>query len=176
MADGSRMGAVTSEYRSLEHVAMDAAEYPAEILEGASSGLILFAAAFLGRNDAVHFAEAGVPNVTLVDVDEERLAEMRALYRDDSWRWLGGFDAWEVARAAREEGVKYDVVSVDTFTGDAEERSLASLNLWTAIAGRVVTVTASWDSGYRIPSGWRSSVLWRSARVYWLVLERERET
>jgi hypothetical protein len=160
-------------YPSLEHVAIEKRPYPAELLEGCQSGLVLFAAAFLGHNDAIHFAEAGVPNVTLVDVDGERLEEMRGLYRDPSWEWLEA-DAWDVARDARRLDAKFDAVSVDTFTGAALERSLGDLELWTSIARRVVTVTATRDSSYRVPRHWRSRVLGRSSLAYWLILEPDR--
>lgn len=150
---------------------MDSRPYPVELLEETSSALILFAAAFLGHNDAVHFAEAGVPDVTLVDIDGERLEEMRALYRDDRWRWITG-DAWEMAEAAQASHERWDVVSVDTFHGDAEERSLGNLASWTSIARRAVVVSAAAGAIYHVPAGWGSRLLRRSSSAYWLILER----
>jgi hypothetical protein len=155
---------------TLEHVAQDAQMYPVELLEGRSNGLLLFAAAFLGVNDAIHFAIAGL-DATLVDVDAARLEEMRALYRDDRWRWIVG-DAWAFAREARDAGAKWDVVSVDTFTGDAERRSLDDLEAWTSLARHAVTVTATRDAAYRVPRRWTARILPRSPSAYWLVLER----
>lgn len=160
-------------YPTLEHVARDAGAYPVELVEDADSALILFAAAFMGRNDAIHFATEGVRDVTLVDIDAGRLELMRALYRDDDWVWRAG-DAWEVARELAEAGRKFDVVSVDTFTGEAEEKSLGSLGLWTSLANDAVVVTASSDSAYRAPAGWSTRIVWRSLHVYWLVLEDAR--
>jgi len=160
-------------YPSLEHVALEARPYPRDLLAGCESGLVLFAAAFLGHNDAIHFAEAGVPNVTLVDVDGARLEEMQDLYRDPTWTWLEA-DAWDVAHSAHRLEAKFDAVSVDTFTGAALERSLGDLELWTSIAGRFVTVTATRDSSYRVPRHWRSRVLARSTLAYWLILEPNR--
>lgn len=160
-------------YPSLEHVAMEKRPYPAELLEGCESGLCLFAAAFLGHNDAIHFAEAGVPDVTLVDVDGERLREMNELYRDKRWTFAES-DAFAFARFARQLGSKWDAVSVDTFTGSALERSLGDLEQWTSIARRFVTVTATRDASYRLPRGWRSRIVWRSSAAYWLVLEPAR--
>lgn len=161
-------------YPSLEHVAIDASVFPIDVLEGAESGLVLFAAAFLGRNDAIHYAEAGVPDVTLVDIDGERLEEMRALYRSPSWEWLER-DAFAFAREAREAGRVWDVVSVDTFTGEALERSVGDLEAWTSIARRAVVVTSRRTSAYVIPDGWRSRRVKRSVLVEWLVLERLEE-
>ena len=160
-------------YPSLEHVAMEKRPYPAELLAGCESGLCLFAAAFLGHNDVIHFAEAGIPDVTLVDVDGERLREMNELYRDKRWQFIEA-DAFGFARASRILGTKWDAVSVDTFTGSALERSLGDLEQWTSIARRFVTVTATRDASYRVPRGWRSSIHWRSTDAYWLVLEPDR--
>lgn len=157
-------------YPSLEHVAMAARAYPTEILEGRRTGLVLFAAAFLGHNDAIHFADAGL-ETTCVDVDGERLEEMRALYRDESWRWIER-DAWDFAREAAEDGELYDVVSADTFTGAAMERSLSDLETWTTIARYAVTVTATRQATFRLPKHWRMRAVERSPNAYWLVLER----
>lgn len=158
-------------YPSLEHVAMEKCRYPAELLEGAESGLILFAAAFLGRNDAIHFAEAGVPNVTLVDIDGERLREMADLYRDPTWTFSEA-DAFAFARFARLVGSKWDVVSVDTFTGTATDRSLNELEQWTEIANRAVVATIA-GAGAVVPSGWTWSIVEREGPTdaNWLVLE-----
>lgn len=165
------MGSLTvTEYPTLEHVARDAGAYPVELVEAADSALILFAAAFMGRNDAIHFATEGVRDVTLVDLDAGRLEMMRGLYRDEGWKWIAG-DAWEVARELAEAGERFDVVSVDTFTGEAEEKSLGSLGLWTSLANEAVVATASSDSAYRVPTGWSTRIVWRSLHVYWLVLE-----
>src|SRR3990172_9872911 len=111
---------------TLEHVAMQARPYPTELLEGCETGLVLFAAAFLGHNDAIHFAEAGI-TTSCVDIDSEGLAEMRELY-PDSWAFVT-VDAWHFAEACASEGVQWDAVSVDTFSGDATRRSLDSLEL-----------------------------------------------
>ena len=60
----------------------DRASYPTHLLEGCETGLCLFAAAFLGQNDAAHFEEAGVLT-TCVDIDAERLGQMSFYYPKD---------------------------------------------------------------------------------------------
>jgi hypothetical protein len=162
------MGAVT--YPSLGHVAMQARPYPTHVLEGCETGLCLFAAAFLGHNDAVHFAQAGLRTLC-VDIDEERLHEMERLYPSD---W--GFhvsDAWEFARSVSAAPVA-DVVSADPFTGDTMQRVLASLELWCSLARKAVIVGVTLDltGSYTTPSGWNASLFHRANNVYWLVLER----
>jgi hypothetical protein len=162
------MGAVT--YPTLEHVAQQARPYPTHVLEGCETGLVLFAAAFLGHNDAIHFAEAGL-RALCVDVDEGRLREMEQLY-PAAWGFHAA-DAWEFARNVRTRPI-VDVVSVDPFTGDAMERAVSSLELWCSLARRAVVVGITLDltRGYATPSGWHASLFHRANNVYWLVLER----
>lgn len=157
------------QYPTLEHVAQSARPYPTELLEGAKTGLLLFAAGFLGHNDGVHFAEAGIV-ADAVDVDELRLEAMRKLYPPE-WRFHL-VDAFDFARAHVGRR-KWDVVSVDTFTGDVMSRSLDLLRLWTGLANRAVTVTVTAGEPYVLPRGWTSWLYPRSTSVYWLVLERE---
>ena len=164
------MGNVT--YATLEHVAEQARPYPAHLLDGCETGLVLFAAAFLGHNDAIHFAEAGL-ETTCTDIDESRLDEMRAIY-PDSWTFHNA-DAWAFAQAAKREELAWDAVSVDTFTGTLMEMALDSLALWTSIANRVVTVTITVPviDEIKVPLGWETSLYPRSRSVAWLTLERE---
>lgn len=166
------MGSVT--YPTLEHVAMEARPYPAHLLDGCETGLCLFAAAFLGHNDAIHMAEAGMV-VMCVDTNGERLSEMEALY-PSSWTFLT-HDAWKFAETWTHKTPWWDVVSVDTFTGDAMLRSLTSLSLWTSLARKAVTVTITHDAlalldAYALPDGWKTSTFERASGVYWLVLEK----
>lgn len=157
------------QYDTIEHVAMQARPYPSHLLPQEGSALALCAAAFLGHNDVVHFAEAGM-RVVCVDRDAERLEEMKRLYPDD-WTFACD-DAWGFAERAYTLGMTWDVVSVDTFTGDMEFRSLQSLELWCSLARKFVTVTASRGSMWLIPRGWRSSLYERSSDVNWLTLEK----
>lgn len=163
-------------YPTLEHVAQEARPYPDHLLADCATGLALFAAAFVGHNDAIHFALAGMRG-TCVDVDDEGLDRMRAIYPED---WEFAFsDAWSFAKRAIGFGERWDVVSVDTFTGDSMERSLRSLDLWTGLARRVVTVTLKVDDpdsgpiSRLVPRGWRWSLYPRASSVYWLTLERD---
>lgn len=156
------MGAVT-----LERVAMQARPYPDGLLEQCDTGLVLFAAAFLGWNDAVHFALNEV-RTTCVDVDGDRLHEMQRIYPAD-WQWHVD-DAWHWAQAAVNIGQRFDAVSCDTFTGDAMRRSLNTLDLWCSLARRLVTVTYTDGVGYDTPDGWQATLHERAAGVHWLTL------
>ena len=127
----------------LQKIAEQARSYPGHLLPQHGTGLCLFSAAFLGWNDAIHFARRQL-TTTCVDIDADKLIEMKALYPDD-WQFIDT-DAFEFAEGAWTIGAMWDAVSVDTFTGDIEERSLKSLDLWCGIARTVVTATCSKDS------------------------------
>jgi hypothetical protein len=162
------VGVVT--YPTLEHIAQEARPYPAHLLEGCETGLLLFAAAFLGHNDAIHFAEAGMRCVC-IDTDAKRLREMRELYPED-WTFLPD-NAWHFANVATGKTM-FDAVSVDTFTGDQMRRSLESLELWCSLARDLVTVTITDDmfGKYDCPERWQPSLFHRANDVHWLVLTR----
>jgi hypothetical protein len=154
----------------LDAISRVARPYPADMLPKGGTGLCLFAAAFLGHNDAIHMARRDM-HVTCVDVDSGRLNEMSRLY-PANWHWYP-MDAWEFAEQARRDGWTWDVVSVDTFTGDATDRSLGTLDLWCSLAARAVTVTLSTGQDYTYPDGWRPSLFRRSDLADWLVLRRD---
>ena len=150
----------------LDAISRVARPYPAYLLPEGGTGLCLFAAAFLGHNDAIHMARAEM-TVTLVDISE-RVMEMAHIY--DADYYYG--DAWGFAEYNARSGESWDVVSVDTFTGDTERRSLDSLDLWCSLARTAVTVTHSNGSEYVTPDGWTDELFPRSSDVNWLVLTR----
>lgn len=152
----------------LDALSRDAREYPAHLLRESGEGLCLFAARFFGINDAIHMARADM-DLTLVDVSP-RVLEMAAMY--DCAAVHG--DAWEYAQAMREDGQTWDAVSVDTYTGDATNRSLRELDLWCSLARDVVTCTHVNGQPYAVPDGWTEGFVERNPRggVNWLVLTR----
>lgn len=155
----------------LAEISARARPYPAHMLPAGGTALALFAAAYLGHNDAIHFARKDMV-ATCVDVDAERLAEMSMVYPDD-WTFVDA-DAWDFARVAQIAEMRWDAVSVDTFIGDATDRSLKSLELWCTLANKIVTVTLPADNvcGYST-DGFTASVYPRSDLANWLVLTRD---
>ena len=141
----------------------DPATFPREVLAGATSAACFFGAAFRGRNDAIHLADAGLAEVVVVDVDAEKLGEMRAIY-PAPWRWTVG-DAYSVARDMAERGEKADVVVVDAWQRDCEQ-ALAELPLWCAIARRhvVVTVAKPWLDAHGVRDNPASLSAWLAGR------------
>lgn len=154
----------------MEHVAMEARPYPTYLLEGQETGLCLFSAAFMGHNEAIHFALEGM-HTTCVDIDGEKLEVMAGVYPDD-WVFVVN-DAWEYAQRHRSLGDRWDIVSVDTFRGNATEKSLQTLQLWCDIANTAVIATLEAGQSYTVPAGWKSHHFQRNSEVYWLVLTRD---
>lgn len=153
----------------LAAISLVARPYPAYLLPEGGTGLCLFAAAFLGHNDAIHMARMEM-EISLVDLDP-KVQQMGDTY----WPYVKMAhvgDAWEFAEWAYDEGMEWDVVSADTFTGEAERKSLDSLGLWCSLARNAVTVTHSNGSDYTVPKGWTGELFARSSDVNWLVLTR----
>jgi hypothetical protein len=157
----------------LDGLSRDARAYPAHLLREGETGLCLFSAAFLGINDAIHMARMNM-TVTCVDTAADRIEQMEALY--PSYWSFGVVDAWEFAEGARAVRGQWDVVSVDTFTGDATTRSLETIELWTSLARRHVTMTIANEhtrGSYVLPDGWRDARYNRGGLADWLVLTRD---
>ena len=161
--------AAVAQAGSLEEVLREACPYPSHLLPRGGTGLCLFAAGFLGQNDAIHMWQAEM-DVLCVDVDEPRLKEMHDLY-PDGWSWCFG-DAWDFVDRFGDDMGPWDVVSVDNFTGEIEPRVLASLPAWCSLASSVVTVTLGRGSEYEVPVGWNATTMRRSPLASWLVLTR----
>jgi hypothetical protein len=152
-----------------QRISRQARPYPSYLLPEDGQGLLLFAAGFLGWNDAVHFVRAGM-TATCVDTNEEKLREMSAIY-PLGWAFRAE-DAWEFAEHHREHGIMYDAVSVDPFFEDLAVRTWESLELWLSLARELVTLTVHADTELEIPQGWKSSYFPRGSNVGWLVMQR----
>ena len=154
----------------LDKVSEQATPYPGDMLRYGESGLCLFAAAYLGANDAIHMARKDMV-VTCVDRNASRLDEMADLY-PPHWEFHAQ-DAWMFAELAASNDQRWDIVSVDTFTGNATNRSMETLELWCSLAHRAVTATIAVGQEYVCPDGWRDSLFHRSFLASWLVLRRD---
>jgi O-antigen/teichoic acid export membrane protein len=118
----------------------DPATFPRAAFADATSAACFFGAAFHGRNDAVHLADAGLADVLVVDVDDAKLAAMRAVY-PPSWRFVVG-DAYAVARDMADRGERADLVVADAWQSECA-RALDELPLWLSVARRRVLVTVA---------------------------------
>lgn len=144
--------------------------YPRHVLTGCESALVLFAAAWHGKQDAVWMAEAGL-TATCVDVDGDRLSEMEAAY-PSGWEFVAA-DAFDYATAAERQ---WDVVSLDPFT-NLIDRCAGMLPLWCLLARKAVVLGCCEATDVLAPTGWRvTEMLHRSTfvgGVFWAVLERD---
>jgi hypothetical protein len=106
--------------------------FPLRLLHGCQSVLSFFCAQFYGKNDIIHVYNAGVPEVTLVDLDEAKLAVMKSLY-PAGWNTRVG-DAFSVAEELRSAGRRFDVVICDPYTQMAKTVAWDHLALFRALA------------------------------------------
>ena len=146
----------------------DPRTFPREALVGSKTGLCVFAAEWHGRQDAYWLYEAGI-TATCVDVNGRKLEEMRRIY-PDGWEFVES-DAFEFSPAER-----FDVVTLDPFTGDAMERCHRDLALWCSRANNAVIMGSTAAQPLRrAPAGWRiADTVHRSdfgGGVFWTVLK-----
>jgi hypothetical protein len=156
---------------TLDRVRAEAAPetYPVRVLEGCESALVLFAAAWHGKQDAIHVADAGL-SATCVDTDAVRLGEMAEAYPAD-WEFVTA-DVFEYAARADRQ---WDVVSIDCPT-NLFDMCAALVPLWCLLARRAVVIGSGPNTETVTPEGWlRPPCLKRSnfaGGVYWIVLQR----
>jgi hypothetical protein len=156
---------------TLEQVRYEAAGevFPVAALEDCETALILFAAAFHGRQDAIWMADEGLTG-TCVDSDAEKLGAMVLAY-PQGWEYVVG-DAYVYAQQTRR---RWDVVSVDAYTNQFQ-RAADQLELWCSRANRSVILGTGVATKVEPPAGWQvTDVLQRSmyqGGVFWTVLER----
>lgn len=142
--------------------------YPRHVLAGCKDALVLFAAAFHGKQDAVWIADAGL-TATCVDVDQFKLMQMEDAYPDD-WEFVCA-DVFEYAARTDHQ---WDVVSIDC-PSNLFVRCAEILPLWCLLARKAVVLGCEGRTLAAIPDGWRETErLHRSnfaGGVYWAVIE-----
>jgi len=138
-------------------VPAEAGLYPRELLDGCADALVLFAAGFYGRQDAVWVADAGL-TATCIDRDRGRLDAMADLY-PDTWEFVCT-DAF--AYAERMDGRRvWDVVSLDPST-NLFTRCAALAPLWARLARRNLVIGCGRQEPPPPPGWHRAGVTWRS--------------
>lgn len=146
--------------------------YPRHVLKGCETALVLFSAAFFGRQDAYWVADAGL-RATCLDTDADRLDQMADVYPTD-WDFIEA-DVYEWAPAAESMSRHWDVVSVDCPSGHFD-RCADLVPLWCALARRAVVLGCGLNRrDILVPSGWRLSETRKRSMydggVYWAVME-----
>jgi hypothetical protein len=155
--------------RTMSEVRDDPQRFPRSALPDSGTALCVFAAEWHGRQDAYWLAEAGL-QTTCVDLNAQKLDEMKRIYPDD-WEFVTE-DAFAYLPAGT-----FDVVTLDPFTGDPMERCHRDLKHWCGMAN--LTVIMGSTASQRIPKGppgWRiTDIVTRSSfggGVFWTVLRK----
>jgi len=105
------------------------------------SAALFFVAQFYGKNEVIHFYEMGVPDVTLVDIDKDRLDHMEDIY-PDHWTCVLE-DAFSAAERLKAEGKRYDLVMADPFSPMIRETSFDKFPLFRDISNKYVLFIAA---------------------------------
>lgn len=153
--------------RQMADIEDDPSLFPRDALRGAQTALCMFAAEWHGRQDAYWLAEAGL-RVTCVDMNGQKLEEMRRVY-PTGWEFIAG-DAFEFSPAER-----FDVVTLDPFTGDAMNRCHLLTPRWCSMANRAVIMGSTVAQRVtNVPAGWSVTDVVRRSNwgggVFWSVV------
>lgn len=125
--------------------------FPQDVLDGAKTGLVLFAGGFHGIQDAIWFQEHDI-RTTCVDIRPEGLAEMAAIYPTD-WEWVVA-DAYDWIVKQKWQGRRWDVISIDSPTGQFNVTA-GLIHLWCSIADMAVVLGCSSRQEFKmVPDGW----------------------
>lgn len=145
------------------------AAFPGALLRGRKDALVLFAAGFLGKQDALWVAEAGL-TATCVDTDAKLLRTMEGMY-PSGWEFVEA-DAYTFAETTDRQ---WDVVSLDC-PSNQFQRCADHAPTWCRIAKHAVILGTGLHTLVKAPAGWkvtdhrkRSNYL---GGVWWTNLER----
>lgn len=142
--------------------------YPVGLLEQCDTALVLFAAGFYGRQDAIFIADAGL-TATCVDNDYEKLRAMTSIY-PDGWEFIAADVFAYTASTLR----VWDLVSIDT-PSDSFQRCADEIAWWCSFAEKAVVLGCGETTEIAPPTGWVVSEMQRRSDfkggVYWAVIE-----
>jgi hypothetical protein len=143
--------------------------FPVSVLRGQRTALVLFAAAWYGRQDAYFVARAGL-KATCVDIRNQNFRAMRNLY-PAGWEFVMA-DVYEFIRETDE---RWDVVSVDCPSGHFQ-RCADLLPAFCGLARHAVVLGSGADTDVNIPDGWHVATRNRRSMmyggVYWTAITR----
>jgi len=146
------------------------ATYPGHLLDGCDTALVMFAAGFLGKQDAYWIADAGL-KATCVDVDAAKLQQMQTMY-PDAWHFVIQ-DAYDYAEHDAGRWT-WDIVSLDPWTQDFD-RCAAQIGTWCYLANRAVILGTGAATRVTPPKGWNITEIRKRSDymggVYWTCLE-----
>ena len=91
--------------------------FPVALSHECANAICFFCAQFYGKNDVIHLSTAGMEDVTLVDLDDAKLAIMKSIY-PQGWTYRIG-DAYAVAAELNQENTRFDLVVCDPYSSAA---------------------------------------------------------
>lgn len=121
-------------------------EFPTHVLENAKSAAAFYTAALMGVRDIIHLNDHQIPDVTLVDLDAEKIEEMKKVY-PSGWDYVVD-DAHKVMKRFREEGRKFDVLVLDPWT-HRQRVDMEQLGTLLDITNRHIVISLSANSYFR---------------------------
>jgi hypothetical protein len=119
--------------------------FPVKVLENVRSACAFYSVGLMGMRDVIHLQGKCVPEVTLVDIDGEKMAEMRKIY-PQNWDYVVG-DADEVLSLFRRQKRRFDVIVLDPWVTD-QIRIMERLSDLLDIANQYVVISLSKNSFY----------------------------
>lgn len=147
-------------------------EFPLDALKDCKTALILFAAGFYGRNDAVWLARQGIQS-TCVDLDHEKLDAMADVY-PDNWEFVVD-DIFKYVSKSKHR--RFDVVTADPWTNQFQLAADITQGLCRLAKKSVILGTGA-QTIIAPPDGWkitrkvdRSNS--KTGEVFWAVLKPE---
>jgi hypothetical protein len=102
----------TGEIPSARSLARVAGPFPSSgVFEGISTAACLFTCAQYGRQDVIHVYKAGIPDVTLVDLEPNKMEQMKRIYRPEWTYKIGDYRDFLASTIAAK--IQYDLVTAD---------------------------------------------------------------
>jgi hypothetical protein len=109
----------TGEIPSAQAVSRIAGPFPRSCVEGMATAACLFTCAQYGRQDVIHVYNAGIRDVTLVDLDAAKMDHMKRIYRPEWSYKVGDYRAFLASAIASK--TQYDLVTADPNLSHADE-------------------------------------------------------
>jgi hypothetical protein len=106
--------------------------FPIRMMHQFDSAACFYVAQFFGKNDVIHIYRSGIPEVVLIDLDEQKLNHMRKIY-PPNWEIYHG-NAISIAKQFANTGRKFDLVVCDPYSGMVQDILRDNLQPFRSIA------------------------------------------
>jgi hypothetical protein len=110
--------------------------FPMRMMHEFQSVACFYVAQFFGKNDVIHVYKSGIPEVVLVDLDQQKLDHMTKIY-PPNWELHHG-DAIQVARRFADAGRQFDLVVCDPYSGMVQDILKDNLQPFRSIAKKCI--------------------------------------